>query len=76
MVTTAATTGPLPQPETLPQALVELSRALYLLYTGKMVRMLEELINTSYDNLFNHFTNELLADPTWAECYNLFAFII
>ncbi len=42
---------------------MELSRALYLLYTGKMVEIPEELFNTSYDILFTHFTNKLLARP-------------
>ncbi len=54
---------------------MELSRTLYLLYTGKMTRIPEELTNTSYDELFTHFTNELLADPAWAETeagYNYF----
>ncbi len=52
-----------------------LSRALYLLYTGKTTKMPEALINISYDELFTHFTNELLADPAWAETeagYNYF----
>ncbi len=62
-------------PQALPQPLMELSRALYLLHTGKLVRMLEVLIHANYDNLFNHFTDELLVDPTWAETeggYNYF----
>ncbi len=63
--------------EVIPQPPMELSRALYLLYTGKMVEIPEELFNTSYDILFTHFTNKLLADPTWAEMeagYNYFYF--
>ncbi len=46
---------------------MKLSRALYLLHTGKLVRMPEVLSNTSYDELFYHFMHELLADPAWAE---------
>ncbi len=46
---------------------MKLSRALYLLHTSKLVRMPEVLSNTSYDELFYHFTHELLADPAWAE---------
>ncbi len=46
---------------------MELSRALYLLHTGKLVRTPEVLIHASYDDLFKHFTTELLADPAWAE---------
>ncbi len=62
-------------PQALPQSLMELSRALYLLHTGKLVRMPEVLIHASYDDLFNHFTTKLLADPIWAETeagYNYF----
>ncbi len=46
---------------------MELSSALYLLHTGKLVRMPKVSIHASYDDLFKHFTTELLTDPAWAE---------
>ncbi len=54
---------------------MELSGALYLLHTSKLVRTPEVLLNASYDKLFYHFTCKLLADPAWAEMeegYNSF----
>ncbi len=47
---------------------MELNRPLYLLYTSKLTRIPEDLFNTSYDDLFTHFTNKLL-------CYDLFLFL-
>lgn len=47
--------------------LMMLNSALYLFSTSKVARMSDILLHAGYDDLFNHFTNKLLADPDWAE---------
>ncbi len=52
----------LPQPSTP----ITISRALYLLATGKLVQVPDVLLCTPLDELFNHFREELVADQDWA----------
>lgn len=43
-----------------------MSRALYLLSTGKLAQIPEMLFRAPLIDLFNHFMNELVEDPDWA----------
>ncbi len=51
----------LPQPITL----ITIARALYLLATGKLVHIPDVLLLAPFELLFNHFKEELVADPDW-----------
>ncbi len=52
----------LPQPTTP----ITITRALYLLATGKLVQIPDILSNATLDELFNHFKEELVVDQDWA----------
>ncbi len=60
--------SPPSQPRTLPQPTtpITITRALYLLSTGKLVQIPAILLHASLADLFNHFQKELLEDPNWA----------
>lgn len=75
MSTASLTEGaPLPPPsphlrsQTLPQltTTITIARALYLLSTGKLVCVPCVLVDATLEELFEHFREELLADPDWA----------
>ncbi len=62
-----------PQPQhhqsrTLPQPTtpITITRALYLLATGKLVQIPNVLLCAPLEELFNHFKGELVADLDWA----------
>ncbi len=57
-----------PKPPTPPQLItpITISRALYLLATGKLTRIPDVLCLAPLIDLFNHFLDELVVDQDWA----------
>ncbi len=68
---TAAPPHPQSQPPRLPTppqpiTLITISRALYLLVTGKLAWIPDVLYHAPLIDLFNHFLDELVVDQDWA----------